>query len=470
VFSQTSGRMPCWARLAKCASGMVRRACLPANVAPEGLLGAGLGIALRLTLLAWVAHFLVSTAPGFPDGSPETVYAAHLGAQTLLIGVAFFLYTVMGADSSKIHWVLGAQVVTGLFAIWWNHVGADPAARVSSAWLALSTLSAVLLCLAAAAHIYLPRSGPGWLALLASLAGLTVCINGGRLGAGAVQASVLHDHFHAMLVLLVWQVLALLAAAAKGPRLTQDFPPITGTGHEQLMAASAVALERRRIAQDLHDGVASQLVGILSSLDQEVPQQQALGLALEQCLLDIKMTVDGIDCADQNVLEVLGSLRYRVRRPLDRLGITLVWDMEMCSALENIRGPAAQQLLRIAQECLSNVMRHAQASVVTVVCRFVAEAGCMEFSVMDNGVGFPPVLDADASGKGLENMHRRARAIGGDISIARQAGGGTCVKLTLPMEPEFCMLVSPQADTRMGTQVPPDRPVSPRPVVSCAAS
>jgi signal transduction histidine kinase len=360
--------------------------------------------------------------------------------------------------------VLGAQLASGLFAIWWNHAGADPAAQVSSVWLTLSLLSAVLFCMAVAAHIYLPRSGPGWLALLVSLAGLAVCINGGTLDTGDALASALHDHFQALLVLLVWQVLALLAAAAQGPEPVHDYPRIAGTGHEQLTAASAVAMERRRIAQDLHDGVASQLVGILSSLDHDMPQQQALGLALEQCLLDIKMTVDGIDCADQNVLEVLGSLRYRLRRPLDRLGITLVWNIEVCSALENIRGPAAQQVLRIAQECLSNVMRHAQASVVTVVCRFVAEAGCMEFAVSDNGVGIPPVIDADPGGWGLDNMRRRAHAIGGDLSIARTTSGGTCVQLTLPLEPEFCMVLGPDADAGTDSErTAPGIPVALRP-------
>lgn len=471
MSSPTSGRTSAWARLAQCAAGMARRASLPANVEPESMLGAGLGIALRLTLLVWVAHFLVSTAQGFLADAPHTVYAAHLGFQTLLIGMAFFLYAVMGVDSSRIHWVLGAQLVSGLLAIWWNHAGADPAARVSSAWLTLSLLSAVLFCMAAAAHIYLPRSGPGWLALLVSTAGLAVCIDGGRLDTGDALAPAWRDHFQALLVLLVWQAVTLLAAPPQGPELAHDYLRIGGTGHEQLTASSAVALERRRIAQDLHDGVASQLVGILSSLDHDMPQQQALGLALEQCLLDIKMTVDGIDCADQNVLEVLGSLRYRVRRPMDRLGITLVWDIEICSALENIRGQASQQVLRIAQECLSNVMRHAQASVVTVVCRYVAEAGCMEFAVSDNGVGIPPVIDADAGGRGLDNMRRRAHAIGGDLGISRTTSGGTCVRLTLPLEPEFCMLLGAQGDARTDSgQTASGIPAALRPALHAGAT
>lgn len=53
-------------------------------------------------------------------------------------------------------------------------------------------------------------------------------------------------------------------------------------------------LQRQRIAQDVHDGVGSQLVAILSSLDLRQPDQKALAIALEQCLLDLKITVDSL--------------------------------------------------------------------------------------------------------------------------------------------------------------------------------
>jgi len=221
------------------------------------------------------------------------------------------------------------------------------------------------------------------------------------------------------------------------------FEPLTGFGpaHD----AAVVALERRRIAQDLHDGVGSQIVNILSSLDSHAPQQQAVALALEQCLVDLKMTVDAIDSADDNVLEALGRLRYRIQHSLDKLGIRMVWKVDICDELEAVRGVPAQQVLRIAQESLSNVMRHAHASAVEVVCRFVPETRQMVLEVRDNGAGITRGKEGRPSGKGLEGMRRRAQGIGGELVISSKTGSGTRVRLVLPLAGDHRVLPQPLA-------------------------
>lgn len=397
--------------------------------------------ALRLALLLWLTHFLVSMGAGFKAGSPHAAYVAHLGLQFLIISAACFLFTVVHVASSRIYWLLGLQALAGATALYYN--GHANGAQVSVPWMVVNLLSAMLLTIAVAACAYLPRSYPAWLALAGSMLGLAMCVQRVMLDEDTQDSAVLFRHVYVLLLLLVWQ---LLTQRGRLRILTPGGSRRAGRSHEAVATASAVRHERRRIARDLHDGVASQIVSILSSLDHHAPEQQALGLALEQCLLDIKLTVDGIESEDQNIVEALGSLRYRVQRPLDKLGIHMVWEVEMCSALETVRGEEARQVLRIAQECLSNVMRHAKASRVVVCCRYAADMGCMEFEVRDNGAGIAHDLLAEAAGKGLDNMRQRARLMGGELTISSKFGSGTRVQLTLPLDPELCAVPVGPAD------------------------
>lgn len=423
----------------------VRQAAPPARPDPSdpgplqrGFSSAALAGALRLALLLWLTHFLVSMGLGFKAGSPHAVYVAHLGFQFLIISVACFLFSVLHVTSSRIYWILGVQALAGATAMYYNGNGIG--AEVPAPWMVMNLLSAMLLTIAMAACVYLPRSSPGWLALAGSMLGLGICIQQVTLADAMQDSAVLFRHFYVLLLLVVWQ---LVTRRGRLRLLGQGDVPRAGSSQETGATASAIRHERRRIARDLHDGVASQIVSILSSLDHRAPEQQALGLALEQCLLDIKLTVDGIESEDQNIVEALGSLRYRVQRPLDKLGIHMVWDVEMCSALETVRGDEARQVLRIAQECLSNVMRHAKATRVVVSCRYTTDMGCMEFEVRDNGAGIAHDMLSEAIGKGLDNMRQRARLMGGELTISSKFGSGTRVQLTLPLDPELCAPVGP---------------------------
>ena len=407
----------------------------------RGFSSAALAGALRLALLLWLTHFLVSIGLGFKAGGPNAAYVALLGAQFLILSAACFLLTAVRMASSRIYWILGVQALTGATAMYYN--GNANGAEVPVPWMVMNLLSAMLLTIAMAACVYLPRSVPGWLALAGSMLALGICIQQVTLADTTDDSAILFKHFYVLLPLVVWQ---WVTRRGRLSVLSAGDSPWAGSRHETEATASAILRERHRIARDLHDGVASQIVSILSSLDHCTPEQQALELALEQCLLDIKLTVDGIESEDQNIVEALGSLRYRLQRPLDKLGIDMVWEVEMCSALETVRGEEARQVLRIAQECLSNVMRHAQASQVIVSCRYAADMGCMEFEVRDNGVGIAHDMASEAVGKGLENMRQRARLMGAELTIASKFGGGTRVQLTLPLDPELCAVPPGPAD------------------------
>ena len=193
--------------------------------------------------------------------------------------------------------------------------------------------------------------------------------------------------------------------------------------------------ERRRIAQDLHDGVGSQIVNILATLDTRSQDHQTVALALEQCLLDLKIMVDSIDSSEGPVIDALGRLRYRVQHALDKLGIHMIWIVDVDGPLQEYSGERAQQILLITQECLSNVMRHAHASVVKVICGYQHESGSLLLEVHDNGCGMASQEAGRPAGKGLIGLQRRADKLGGLLQIFSEEGG-TCIRLLVPLEQE----------------------------------
>jgi signal transduction histidine kinase len=200
--------------------------------------------------------------------------------------------------------------------------------------------------------------------------------------------------------------------------------------------------ERNRLALDLHDVLSQKLF--------------ALALAAESAdaLLDDDPEGARAQLARLRALaqEARDELRYvilELRPPeleRDGLAVTLrkhvevlrrVQDGEPVLELELDGEPARdgdrdRELLRIAQEALTNALRHAGAT--RVVLRLAASDGHLLLEVRDDGIGFDP--DAPvlrARRLGLTSMEQRARRVGGRLEIASAAGAGTTVRLEAPL-------------------------------------
>ena len=93
-------------------------------------------------------------------------------------------------------------------------------------------------------------------------------------------------------------------------------------------------------------------------------------------------------------------------------------------------------LLRAAQEALSNVSAHANASHVDVTISYLDDAVALD--VRDDGVGFVPGRVADrgslTGGQGLDALQRRTRSLAGELTIETGEGGGSVVSVLLPTE------------------------------------
>jgi signal transduction histidine kinase len=131
-------------------------------------------------------------------------------------------------------------------------------------------------------------------------------------------------------------------------------------------------------------------------------------------------------------------LRYRLQSRLQAAGIEVVWDVAELPELRQLSPPVVLHVQRILLEAFTNVMKHARASQVEVQVRWREEASPrVMLRITDNGVGFAEdalAQEAQAHGRGLDNMRARATAIGADFHIEQSKGGGVSIALEWQVE------------------------------------
>jgi signal transduction histidine kinase len=392
--------------------------------------------AFSVAATSWLLYLLSSSAEMLPALKPWGMFCSQISYQITLISVAFFILVSTSITRLNIHAVWMVQGVLGLLLVAWSALHQDLAYKL---WIAVNLSCIAVMCLYLGLKALRQGTYRCWLALGGAFLGLGVGLED-MLGVGNVRlGNTFTQYFYAAFLLLFW---LLMTNRAGRPELVVqetehpsalNWEAITGFGPANKLAFTAITNERQRIAQDLHDGVGSQLVNILARLDIQAPQQQAVALALEQCLVDLKMIVDGIGSANDGLIDALARLRYRVQHSLDKLGIRMIWIVDMDGPLQDFRGERAQQVLRISQECMANIMCHAHASVVEVRCHYVPESDSILLEVRDNGCGISSREAGRPLGKGLESMRLRALKLGGHLEIATKAKGGTRIRLLVPL-------------------------------------
>lgn len=205
--------------------------------------------------------------------------------------------------------------------------------------------------------------------------------------------------------------------------------------------------ERRRIARELHD----QIGQVLTAVKMNLHTVQRVCNAAEAGA-HIKDNVEAVDEA----LRLVRDLSVDLRPPLlDDLGLVtaLRWYVDRYAKRTRLASQVIVDLndpnerfsreletacFRIAQEALTNVVRHAHATGVTL--RLGKEDGFLRLSVKDDGVGFDPdTLQRRArctATLGLLGMQERAHAAGGDIHVNSKVSQGTEIRLKLPLAPQ----------------------------------
>lgn len=247
------------------------------------------------------------------------------------------------------------------------------------------------------------------------------------------------------------RTVGVLAVAARDPGALSDVPErrlLEGIGeqmaiaietaflHERVLDA-AVLEERERIARELHDGLAqvlgyinTQTLAIRKLLDSGRVETAGESLAhMEEASRrandDVRQAILGLRTVPGEGLAA--SLRAYLREYGLMGGAALRLEVAPQGELLRLPAPNELQLLRIVQEALNNVRKHAGASSVVISLRVDGEGLSVE--VTDDGRGFDPELPVPSGWPrfGLQTMQERAKAIGGRFEVRSRPGEGTTV-------------------------------------------
>jgi len=201
--------------------------------------------------------------------------------------------------------------------------------------------------------------------------------------------------------------------------------------HERLRTVEreqAVLIERQRMMRDMHDGVGSTLIATLRGVERGDLQRDGLIDVIRSAIDDLRVSIDSLEPIAHDLTTLLASFRARMSRRLEAADLRLQWTMGDLPTLPWLDAPQALDVLRLLQEALANIIKHADAQSIVISAQS-AEGGVV-VQVVDDGAGFD-TAQPDA-GRGLPNMRERARLLGGRLTIESSRGAGTAVRLWLP--------------------------------------
>jgi signal transduction histidine kinase len=191
-----------------------------------------------------------------------------------------------------------------------------------------------------------------------------------------------------------------------------------------------VAQERQRMMQDMHDGLGSQLLTSLAAVERGALDPKGMAQVLRDAMDDMRLAIDTLSPGREGMLEALGNLRYRLEPRFRAAGIELKFVYRDLPERLEIAAEDALQILRVLQESLTNVIKHAHARTVPVEVSLVRDPPRFVLVVEDDGSGFDPA--SPSAGRGMSGMRRRAQRIGAAIDVDSGARG-TRIALAYPL-------------------------------------
>ncbi|MCP1214100.1 sensor histidine kinase [Acetobacter okinawensis] len=197
----------------------------------------------------------------------------------------------------------------------------------------------------------------------------------------------------------------------------------------QIEQRELLVAERQRLMRDMHDGLGSTLTGAIHLADRAA-SHEVLAQTLKDCLFDLKLTVDSLEPVDADLLLLLANLRFRLAPRLHAQGVMLEWAVTPVPSMQWLTPSYALHILRILQEVITNILKHAQASRIRLST--ATEHPGILVRIEDNGSGFQPDTRIN-EGRGLHNICWRANALSGHVEW-QLSNPGTHFILWLPIE------------------------------------
>ncbi len=268
---------------------------------------------------------------------------------------------------------------------------------------------------------------------LAAIASISLSVTHLVLGPFVDRFAVIMQGYN-LTLLIVYTLFSFVAASV---------PYRINLNIRRRIEREAIIEERRRIAREIHDGVAQSLsyLNLKTKLVSDSVSSQNTVQALtelgdirkitQDTYENIRESIDQLSTEIRN-LPIIPALASYIREFGANNGIKVHFDVP--KAFSQLSPVAELQLLRIVQEALTNVRRHALATEVEVKLENTSEA--VEMIVRDNGQGFT-LADLEKSPPGYHGLNiirERAEGLGGSLDISTAPGEGTALRVSLPTE------------------------------------
>jgi len=210
------------------------------------------------------------------------------------------------------------------------------------------------------------------------------------------------------------------------------------THYASTLEKLATSRERNRLARELHDTLAHTLSGLSVQLE-AVDAYWTVDPKTARSLLDQSLSV-----AHTGLEETRRALKALRASPLDDLGLglaltamikettansNLILDLSIINEMSILAPDIEQCIYRVAQEAVTNAVKHANARNLTV--RLESKDGKTVLMVQDDGVGFDTDKKIESAGYGLIGMQERAQFAGADLTIKSSRKSGTIIMLTV---------------------------------------
>lgn len=277
-------------------------------------------------------------------------------------------------------------------------------------------------------------------------------LNDANLAAQGAEVTRQQETFRSELYALLWQsvALGLFLTVTAVIRLrvlegrSEEQKLVAQDAERQLRQLSQQMVkaqedERRKLSRELHDHVGQMLTALrmeLGRIDRlGAASDSRVATAVAECrqLVDemVRLVRDLALGLRPSMLDDMGlqpALEWQVRDFSRRYGVAV--DLEVTGDLDSLTDQHRTCVYRVMQESLTNCVRHARASRVTIQVQPVD--GSLALRVTDNGIGLDP--DARRQGFGLRGIEERVRELGGSVNMRSAAGQGSTLTVLLPLD------------------------------------
>jgi signal transduction histidine kinase len=197
--------------------------------------------------------------------------------------------------------------------------------------------------------------------------------------------------------------------------------------------------EKSRIARELHDDLGQDLTILRMDIGRMRADARKRGED-DGRLEELRVLVDEIIAKLRNIATELrpvildqfgldAAVEWHVEKLRAKTGLRI--EIERLDGTRALSRRAATALFRMFQEAMTNVLRHARASSVAIRLEVTGER--LALSVKDDGLGISPEGTAGTASFGILSMRERARSLGGEFSVSPAPGGGTLLRVAIPL-------------------------------------